>query len=78
MWRKGSLYGKQKCPTQKKFKEDTEEFRNIKQGKSGKTPPDGGREQKTLVNIEDASCSLMVGVRTKEWDDLPSPGLMLL
>ena len=39
-------------------------------------PPDGGGQQRTLVNVEDASCSLMMGIPTEEWDYLPSPGLM--
>ena len=51
-------------------------FRKTNQGKSGINPPGGGREQKILVNAEDASCSLMMGVPTREWDDLPYPGLM--
>ena len=29
-----------------------------------------------MVNVKDASCSLMMGIRTKELDELPSPGLM--
>ena len=28
-----------------------------------------------MVNVEDASCSLLMGTPTKEWDDLPSPGI---
>ena len=34
-------------------------------------------EKKTLVNVKDASWSLMMGIPTEEWDDLPSPGLMI-
>ena len=37
----------------------------------GKSPYVGGL--KKLVNVEDASCSLMMGIPTKEWYDLPSP-----
>ena len=48
-----------------------------KQVKYGNKTPDGGGEQNTLVNVEDASCSIMTGIPTKEWDDLPSPGIML-
>ena len=29
-----------------------------------------------MVNVEDVSCSLMIGIPTKEWDDLPSPGII--
>ena len=29
-----------------------------------------------MVNVEDVSCSLMMGIPTKEWDDLPSPGII--
>ena len=29
-----------------------------------------------MVNVKDASCSLMIGPPTKEWGELPSPGLM--
>ena len=44
-----------------------------KQGQSGNNTPDGGGDHKTLVNVEYASCSLMMDVPTKEWDDLLSP-----
>ena len=47
----------------------------MKQEKYGENPPDRG-EQKTLVNLKDSSCSLMVGIPAKEWDDLPSTGLI--
>ena len=33
-------------------------------------------EQKTFVKFKDESCSIMMGIPTKEWDDLPSPVLM--
>ena len=33
-------------------------------------------ENKKIVNVKDASCSIVMGIHTKEWDDLPSPGLM--
>ena len=33
-------------------------------------------EKKSLVNVEDASCILMMGIPTKELDDLPSPGFV--
>ena len=47
----------------------------IKQGKySNKTP--GGGYQKALVNVKDASCSLMMGSPTKEWVKQPYTGLM--
>ena len=38
--------------------------------------PFGGGEQKALVNVKDASCSLMMGSPTEEWGELLSPGLM--
>ena len=41
-------------------------------------PPYGGGEQKKLVNVEDSLCSIIMGIPTKEWDDLPSPGVMFL
>ena len=47
----------------------------MKQEKPGNKPPYGG-EQKTLVNVKDASCSLVMGIPTKEWYDLPYPGLV--
>ena len=31
---------------------------------------------KALVNVKDASCSLMMGSPTDEWGELPYPGLM--
>ena len=37
----------------------------MKQIKSGNKPPDGGGEQKTLVNVEYASCIIMMGTPTK-------------
>ena len=36
----------------------------------------GGGYQKALVNVKDASCSLIMGSPTNEWGELPSPGLM--
>ena len=33
-------------------------------------------EENILVNVEDASCSIMIDTLTEEWDYLPSPGLM--
>ena len=48
----------------------------MKQEKSSNKPPGGG-DQKALVNVKDASCSLMMGSPTDEWGELPSPGLML-
>ena len=38
--------------------------------------PHGGGDQKALMNVKDALCSLMMGSPTKEWDELPSTGLM--
>ena len=48
----------------------------MKQVKYGNKPPDGGGEQKTLVNVEDASCIIMMGIPTKEWYYLPYPGII--
>ena len=45
----------------------------MKKVKSGNNPPDGLREQKLFVNVDDASFSLMMGISTKEWDDIPYP-----
>ena len=47
----------------------------MKQYKSSNKPPGGG-DQKSLVNVKDASCSFMMGPPTKEWGELPSPGIM--
>ena len=49
----------------------------MKQVKYGNKPPDGGGEQKTLVNVEDASCIVMMGIPIKEWYYLPYPGTVL-
>ena len=38
--------------------------------------PPGGGDQKALVNVKDASCSLMMGSPTDEWGELTSTGLM--
>ena len=43
--------------------------------KSSINPPDGG-DQKVLVNVKEASYSLMIGSLTEAWDDPPYPGLM--
>ena len=40
-----------------------------------KLSDDGGGE-KTLAKFEDESCSLIMGIPTKEWDDIPSPVLI--
>ena len=48
----------------------------MKQVKYGNKPPDGGGEQKILVNVEYASCIIMMGIPTKELDYLPYPGIM--
>ena len=72
---KGHYYGNSDCPTQANIKEDAEEFRNTNQDKYSNKPPGGG-DQKALVNVEDASCSLVMGSPTEEWGKLPSPGLM--
>ena len=47
----------------------------MKQEKLSNKPPDGG-EQKSLVNVKDAFCSLMMGSPTNEWGELPFPGLI--
>ena len=72
---KGHYAGKNKCPTQARLKEDAEAFRKMKQEKSSNKPPGGG-DQKSLINVKDASCSLMMGFPTDEWGELPSTGLM--
>ena len=51
-------------PTQASLKEDSEAFRKMKQDKSSNKLPGGG-DQKELVNVKDASCSLMMGSPTK-------------
>ena len=61
---------------QTNIKEDSYSFRNMNQVKSGNKPPDDGGEQNTMVNVEYVSCSLMVSIPTKEWDDIPSIGIM--
>ena len=72
---KGHYYGNSDFPTQAKLKEDAEEFRNTNQEKYSNKPPGGGY-QKELVNVKDASCSLMTEAPTKEWGESPYPGLM--
>ena len=73
---KGNYTGNSDCPNQANLKEYEEELRNMKQEKYSKNTPGGG-DQKSLVNVKDASCSLMMGAPTKEWGKLPSTGLML-
>ena len=43
--------------------EQLEAFRKMKQDKSPNKPPGGG-DQKALVNVKDASCSLVMGYPT--------------
>ena len=47
----------------------------MKQEKSSNKPPVGG-DQKSLVNVKDALCSLIMGYPTNEWGELPSTGLI--
>ena len=49
----------------------------MKQVKSGNKPLYGGGEQNTVVDVEDASCNVMMVIPTEEWDDLPYHGFML-
>ena len=74
---KGHYDGKNDCPTQARLKEDAESLRKMKQDKSSNKPPGGG-DQKALVNVKDASCSLIMGSPVEEWGELPSPGLMFV
>ena len=60
---KGHYAGNNPCSTQIKLKEDAESFRKMKQEKYWNKLPDGG-EQKTLVNIKYASCSIILGIPT--------------
>ena len=48
----------------------------MKQGRYSNRPPNGGGEQKKLVNVEDASYSLIMRIPTEEWDDPPYTGLV--
>ena len=73
---KGHYAGNNDFPTQARLKEDAEAFIKMKQEKSSNKPPGGG-DQKALVNVKDASCSLMMGSPTDEWGELTSPGLMV-
>ena len=72
---KGHYAGNNQLSTQTKLKEDAEAFRKMKQEKYGNNPPDGV-DQTTLVNVKYASYSLLMGISTKDWDELPSPRLM--
>ena len=72
---KGHYFGNSDCPTQSKLKEDVEAFRNMNQDKSSNKPPGGG-DHKSLVDVRDASCSLVMGSPTEEWGEPPSPGLI--
>ena len=73
---KGHYNGNSYCPTQAKIKEDAEAFSKMKQEKYSNNPPGKG-DQKALVNVKDALCSLVMVSPTEEWGKLPSPGLML-
>ena len=56
---KGHYAGNNECPTQARLKEYAEAFRKMKQEKSSNKSPGGG-DQKALVNVKDALCSLMM------------------
>ena len=60
---KGHYAGNKYCPTQARLKEGAEAFRKMKQEKSSNKPPGEG-DQKALVNVKDASCSLVMGYPT--------------
>ena len=60
-----------------KLKEDAEVFSKMKQVKYVNKPSGGGFD-KTLVNINDASFSFMVGIPTKEWDGIPPTWIVFL
>ena len=68
--------GNSDFPTQSKLKEDAEAIWKMKQEKYSNNPPGGG-DQKALVNVKDASFSIMMGSPTEEWGKLQYPGLML-
>ena len=67
--------GNNNCPTQSRLKEDVEAFRKMKQEKFSNKPPGEG-DQKALVNVKDALCSLMMVSPTEEWGEVPSRGPM--
>ena len=69
--------GNNDFPTRSRLKGDGEDFIKMKQDKLSNKPHDGG-EQKALVNVNDALCSIMMGSPTDEWGELPSPGLILV
>ena len=56
---KGHYSGNNDCPTQARLKEDADAFIKTKQEKFPNKPPGGG-DQKALVKVKDASCSLMM------------------
>ena len=49
----------------------------MKKEKISNNPPGEG-DQKALVNVKDASYSIMMGSPTDEWGKLPSPGIMFM
>ena len=67
----GHYAGNSECSNQTNLKGNAEESRNKKQGKYGNKTPDRGGEKK-IGNVEDPSCSLMMGITTNEWYDIPS------
>ena len=76
MWGKYSYVENSECTTQTNFKEYVEALGKMKRGKYSNKPPDVVGEQNILVNVEDASCSLVLGIPTKEWYNIPFPWLM--
>ena len=60
---KGHCAGNNDRPNQARLKEYAEAFRKMKQEKSSNNPPGGG-EHKALMNIKDASYSIMMGSPT--------------
>ena len=63
------------CPTQARIKEYADASIKMKQDKASNKPPGGG-DQKALVNVKDALCSLIMVSPTEEWVEQTSPGLM--
>ena len=61
---KGHYSGNSEWSTKTNLKENAEEFRKMKQEKYSKKNPDG-EYQKSLINVKESSCSLMIGAPTK-------------
>ena len=75
LWGKRKLYRKHWMFHPNDYQRGCRIIQEYETSKSGNKNPGGGR-YKIFVNFEYTSCSLMMGISAKEWDDIPYLGIM--